>query len=107
MRIYSEGGLTDNFTNDAMVYCVPNRADFIWSEWEDASIVYDPRSGHTQVLNEFARELFALYEDGPKTLDQLFDEFEEILESPLDDVTRKNIIETVAGFDTMGLIEPV
>lgn len=107
MHIFDEGILTNNFADNTLVYHVPNQAELVWSEWEDASIVYDPRSGHTQVLNEFARELLALYEDGPKTLDQLFDEFEGILESSLDDVTKNSIIETVAGFDTMGLIEPV
>ncbi len=50
------------------VYRIPSAAGFVWSEWDDANIVYDPRSGHTQVLNDFARELFALYEDGPKNL---------------------------------------
>ena len=89
------------------VFHVPNSDGLIWSEWDDASIVYDPRSGHTQVLNEFARELFALYEDGPKTLDQLLSEFEKIIEAEADETTRKNIIETVSGFDSMGLIEPI
>jgi len=98
---------TDNSFDNTAVFCSPNSADLIWSEWEDASIVYDPRSGHTQVLNEFSRELFALYEDGPKNLSQLFFEFEKIIETKLDDQTKANIIEAVSGFDTMGLIEPV
>ena len=107
MHIFGEGNLTNSIADNSLVYHVPNQAELVWSEWEDASIVYDPRSGHTQVLNEFARELLALFEDGPKTFDQIFDEFEGILESPLDDVTKNNIVETVVGFDTMGLIEPV
>lgn len=89
------------------VYRVPSAAGFIWSEWDDASIVYDPRSGHTQVLNDFARELLALYEDGPKNLNSLFFEFEKILETKIDPQTKEQIVETVNGFDTMGLIEPV
>lgn len=89
------------------VYHVPNAAGFLWSEWEDASIVYDPRSGHTQVLNEFARELLALLEDGPKSTFELYIEFEKIIEADLDQFTKDKIIETVKGFDTMGLIEPL
>lgn len=86
---------------------MPSTAGFIWSEWDDASIVYDPRSGHTQVLNDFARELLALYEDGPKNLNSLFFEFEKILEDKIDQHTKVQIIETVNGFDAMGLIEPI
>ncbi len=89
------------------VFRVPNAADFVWSEWDDASVVYDPRSGHTQVLNDFARELLALYEDGPKNLNSLFFEFEKIVETKHDDKTKEQIIETITGFDAMGLIEPV
>ena len=89
------------------VYRVPSAAGFIWSEWDDASIVYDPRSGHTQVLNDFARELLALYEDGPKNLNSLFFEFEKILETKIDQHTKEQIIESVNGFDAMGLIEPI
>ena len=107
MDILKEGILTNISTDNTLVYHVPNQAELVWSEWEDASIVYDPRSGHTQVLNDFARELLALYEDGPKNLDQLFGEFEAILEHSLDDVTKNSIVETVTNFDTMGLIEPV
>ena len=99
--------MTNISADNTLIYHVPNQADLVWSEWEDASIVYDPRSGHTQVLNDFARELLALFEDGPKTLETLFNEFEEILEHPLDGETKNSIVETVTNFDTMGLIEPV
>lgn len=94
-----------NLIDHAAVFRVPNAADLLWSEWDDACIVYDPRSGHTQVLNDFARELLALYEDGPKNLNTLFVEFEKIVEAPLDDATKMQIIEAVSGFDAMGLIE--
>ena len=89
------------------MYGVPDTANFLWSGWEDARIVYDRRSGHTQVLNDFARELLALYEDGPKTLADLFDEFAKIVETDLDEPLKIKIVETLNEFDTMGLIEPV
>ncbi len=99
---------TQDFIFDSTaVYRIPSAAGFIWSEWDDANIVYDPRSGHTQVLNDFARELLALYEDGPKNLNSLYFEFEKILEKKLDQTTKNQILETVNGFDAMGLIEPV
>ena len=93
--------------DETAVYRIPSAAGFIWSEWDDANIVYDPRSGHTQVLNDFARELLALYEDGPKNLNSLYFEFEKILETNLDQSTKNQILEAVNGFDAMGLIEPV
>ena len=92
---------------DNIVYCVPDKNNFLWSEWEDASIVYDKRSGHTQVLNEFAREILALFEDGPKKVDDVCDELEEIMSAALDQESLAVIEKTIVGFDEMGLIEPV
>ena len=89
------------------VYFVPGKDSQIWSEWDDAAVVYDVRSGHTQVLNDFARELLALFEDGPKNLNALIFEFEKIIEKPVDDNTKQQIIDTVSNFDKMGLIEPL
>ncbi len=97
----------DTSFDQTAVFRVPSTADFIWSGWDDANIVYDTRSGHTQVLNDFARELLALYEDGPKNLNVLFHEFEKIIEGKLDEQTKTQIIDTVSGFDAMGLIEPL
>ena len=94
-----------NLIDHTAVFRVPNAAGLLWSEWDDACIVYDPRSGHTQVLNDFARELLALYEDGPKNLNALLVEFEKIIEAPLDEATKTQIVDTVSGFDKMGLIE--
>ncbi len=96
-----------NIIDEAAVFRISGAADFLWSEFDDASIVYDPRSGHTQVLNEFARELFSLIEDGPKSMQDLFVEFEKIFETELDMPTKEKIIETVREFDKMGLIDPV
>lgn len=97
----------NNIFDKKAVYRVPSAAGFVWSEWDDASIVYDPRSGHTQVLNDFARELLALYEDGPKNLNSLYFEFEKIVDQALDENIRQQILEAVSGFDAMGLIEPI
>ncbi len=93
--------------NQTAVFRIPNAADFLWSGWEDSSILYDRRSGHTQVFNEFAREIFALYQDGPKSIDDLSSDFEKLTEKKLDQALKNKIVETVAEFDNMGLIEPV
>ncbi|MBL4603915.1 MAG: HPr-rel-A system PqqD family peptide chaperone [Emcibacteraceae bacterium] len=89
------------------VYRVPDTANLLWSGWDDACIVYDQRSGHTQVLNDFARELLAIYEDGQKTLVEIYEEFEKIFEKKLDENLKLKILESVREFDNMGLIEPV
>lgn len=90
-----------------VTFNVPDSNNYLWSEWEDASVVYDKRSGHTQVLNEFAREILALFEDGPKKFDDICFELEEIMGNDLDEESLALIIQTINGFDTMGLIEPV
>lgn len=98
---------SNNIFDKTAVFRIVGAADFLWSEWDDASILYDRRSGHTQVFNDFARELLSLYEDGPKTIEDLYVEFSKIIESDLDQSIKIKIVETAAEFDTMGLIEPV
>lgn len=96
--------------NDQIVnitFKAPDSNNFLWSEWEDASVVYDKRSGHTQVLNEFAREILAMFEDGPKKFDDICFELEEIMGNDLDEENMALVVQTIDGFDTMGLIEPV
>lgn len=89
------------------VYHIANTADFLWTSFEDSNILYDPASGHTQVLNDFAREILDLLQDGPKTVSDLFSEFEQILEKELDSDLKNKIVETMLSFDNMGIIEPV
>lgn len=89
------------------VYQAMNTADFLWTGFEDTNILYDPASGHTQVLNDFAREILDLLEDGPKSLTDLYGEFEKIVEKELDQDLKNKIVETVNSFDNMGIIEPV
>ena len=98
---------SEELINKSAVYHVVNTADFLCTSFEDSNILYDPASGHTQVLNDFAREILDLLEDGPKTVSHLFSEFEEIIEKELDPDLKNKIVETVINFDNMGIIEPV
>jgi len=94
-----------NIYNEA-VFQVRNTADFLWKFWDDAYIVYDLRSGHTQVMNEFAREIFSILEDKPQNLSGVEAEVENLMEENLSPDMKENIRQTIIEFDHMGLIEP-
>jgi len=74
---------------------------------DDAYIIYNKRSGHSQAMNEFAREIFAMIEEQPRRLIDIEQELEALLERTLDADLKQKVAQTVAEFDKMGLIEPV
>lgn len=89
------------------VFKITNAAGFLWEHMDDAHIIYDKRSGHSQALNDFAREIFDIIEDKPSSLPEILAALELILERPIEDDLKQQILQTVAEFDKMGLIEPV
>ncbi len=99
-------GNSYNFINTA-VFKVTNTASFLWKNMDDAHIIYDKRSGHSQALNDFAREIFDIIDDKPCGLSTIEAELEKLLERPLGDELKQMVKKTVAEFDKMGLIEPV
>ena len=99
---------TDNSTiNQSAVFQIPDAAEFLWTGWEDSNILYDLRSGHTQMLNDFAREILALIEDQPRSINDLSVEFGQILEIEVDQELENKIVATISEFDNMGIIESV
>jgi len=91
---------------DTAVFKIADTACFLWKYIDDAHIVYDKRSGHSQALNAFACEIFDIIEDGPCRLSDIMVEVQKVLENPLTDEQRQQVRMTVAAFDKMGLIEP-
>ncbi|VAX06372.1 hypothetical protein MNBD_ALPHA03-153 [hydrothermal vent metagenome] len=101
-----QANATLNFLSTA-VFKIPNAAGFLWEHMDDAHIIYDTRSGHSQALNDFAREIFDIIEDKPRSLPEILVALELILERPIEDDLKQQILKTVTEFDKMGLIEPV
>ncbi|MFC7049367.1 HPr-rel-A system PqqD family peptide chaperone [Emcibacter nanhaiensis] len=91
---------------ETAVFRVGDTAGFLWKNWDDAYVIFDPRSGHTQAMNIFAREILAIIEEKPSTLDQVCNELERVMEEKISEDIRLNIRQTMAEFDKMGLIEP-
>lgn len=89
------------------VFKVADTACFLWKSMDDAHIIYDRRSGHSQAMNNFAREIFDIIADKPRHLSDIMTELQEILEQPLSDDLKQQVQTTVAEFDKMGLIEPL
>ncbi|PCI46161.1 MAG: hypothetical protein COB49_09010 [Alphaproteobacteria bacterium] len=96
----------NNLVNTA-VFKVVDTACFLWKNMDDAHIIYDKRSGHSQVMNDFAREVFDIIADKPCRLSDIMTEVQKILEQILTDELKLQVRKTVMEFDKMGLIEPV
>jgi len=92
---------------ETAVFQIVDTACFLWKNMDDAHIIYDKRSGHSQAMNDFAREIFDIIEEKPARLSDITAEVQIVLERPLDDELRQQIRQTVNMFDQMGLIEPV
>ncbi len=97
---------TNNLIKTA-VFKVADTACFIWKNMDDAHIIYDRRSGHSQAMNNFAREIFDIITDEPCGLSKIINELQGILEQPLSDTLKLQVERTVVEFDKMGLIEPM
>ena len=91
---------------ESAVFRVADTAGFLWKNWDDAYVIFDPRSGHTQAMNIFAREILAIIEEKPSTLERVCQELESVLEEKISEDIRGNIRQTMMEFDKMGLIEP-
>jgi len=89
------------------VFRVTDAASFLWEHMDDAHIIYDQRSGHSQALNDFAREIFDIIEDKPSSLQDILAVLELILERTIGDDLLEQIQQTLEMFDKMGLIEPI
>ena len=89
------------------VFKVADTASFLWHNMDDAHVIYDTRSGYSQAMNDFAREIFAIIEEKPRSLPDILVELQQILEHPLENDLIEQVQRTVAEFDKMGLIEPV
>lgn len=89
------------------VFRIADTACFLWHNMDDAHIIYDTRSGHSQAMNDFAREIFAIIEEKPRSLSDILVELQEILEHSLESDLIEQVLRTVVEFDKMGLIEPV
>lgn len=104
--VLSKTSLNINDLTMTAVFKTADAASFLWKNMDDAHIIYDLRSGHSQVLNDFAFEIFALINEKPRKLSEILAELELILEHPVEDELKHQVAQTVAEFDKMGLIEP-
>lgn len=92
---------------DRAVFKVTDTACFLWKHMDDAHVIYDKRSGHSQAMNDFAREIFDIIADKPCRLSDVMAELEIFLEQPLSEELTQQVRNTIIEFDKMGLIEPM
>lgn len=95
------------YPDSKAVFRMADTACFLWENFDDAHIIYDIRSGHSQALNDFAREILDIIGEEPRSLAAIMDELRFILGKPPGDELIQQVQSTIAEFDKMGLIEPV
>lgn len=91
---------------DTAVLKVADADSFLWKDMDDVHVIYDIRSGYSQVANDFAHEIFDIIEEKPRCLMDVVTELQSILGHVIEDDLKQQIRETVVKFDKMGLIEP-
>lgn len=106
MSVSEKSSDLNNPINTA-VFKVSDTACFLWKHIDDAHIIYDKRSGYSQALNDFAREIFDIIADKPCRMSDIIEELQDILEQKLSVELQQQVQNTVFEFDKMGLIEPV
>ncbi|MDA5193619.1 HPr-rel-A system PqqD family peptide chaperone [Govanella unica] len=78
---------------------------FLWREFGSFSVLYDPRSGETHLLDPLAREILDLFIEQPRTETEVVAQLAELLGSEGGDIASR-VAEAIAEFDRLGLIFP-
>ncbi|MBI1336172.1 MAG: HPr-rel-A system PqqD family peptide chaperone [Phycisphaera sp.] len=76
-----------------------------WRTWDEAeTVVYDPGSGDTHVLDPISALVLERLEHQPMTRDALFEEVGRELGVDVDATLRGHVDKTLEDFDDLGLI---
>ena len=92
---------------DGSPWRVAPNANLIWRTWGDESVVFDPRSGDTHLLDTVSREVLALLEQQALALPELCHVTASRLNLPEDADLDRYVQQLVRQFADLGLLETV
>ena len=81
------------------------QAALVWRTWAHESVVFNPRSGDTHLLNLVEREGLSSLEAAPLDADELTTELAHRLEIEPDDQLRRYAQNLIALLADLGLVE--
>lgn len=82
--------------------------DLLYRCWDDETIVFNPGSGNTHLLNVLAADALRLLERGPMDALELHQRLESLYEADSSNLPPEGTLAALLiDFEQLGLIEPV
>jgi len=78
---------------------------FEWAHWEEESVLYDPASGQTHLLDAFSTEVLLALEAGPTGTEALTRHLAGLLGIDPDEALRLRVGHAVHQLQALGLVE--
>ena len=83
------------------------RAPLLWREWGAESVVFNPDSGDTHLLDPLAAEALRRLESAPANVSVLIEHLTRVSNSSAASDLPETVEQMRRAFDDVGLIEPV
>lgn len=90
---------------DSVCWAASGASGFLWREFGSVSVLFDPRSGETHLLDPLAREILDLLIEQPRTEAEAAEALQDLI-GERDEDMRPRVDEAIAEFDRLGLIFP-
>lgn len=87
-------------------WSVPPTNALKWRHWDSHFVVFNPASGDTHFLNDFAGAILQFLQAGPATIPELLEHLEKSRGTPIEPELTQQIQALIEQFDEFGLIEP-
>lgn len=102
----SRAGITPGKT-EGTVWTVPGADQFKVREFDTISLLYDPRSAETHLLDAFSREVLDTLTDQPRSIADAIRALTELVPDDARDGLENRITSLIVEFDRLGLVYPV
>ncbi len=90
----------------SITWAAPGANGFRWREFDTISVLFDPRSGETHMLDVLSREVLDLISDEPRTSQGVLDAVSSLMPETPEATVKARVDEIVGHFDRIGLIFP-
>ena len=91
---------------ESLAYGVPTGIEFLSVRWDQETVLFDPRSGDTHLLNAMAAAALSALQRGPTDAYELTQHLAGSFEESADDSLASGVEELIAQLVELGLIEP-
>jgi PqqD family protein of HPr-rel-A system len=93
-------------TTSSLRWKAPAHHELLWEEWEREFVVFDPRSGHTHLLNEMAAASLQALASHSLDAEELTRFLALEFGVAENEALARHVADMLAHFDDIGLIEP-